>query len=268
MKYFDSHAHYYDERFSDECEKSADELIGALLKTDVSYIINVGTSPKTSREAIIQAKRHKSMYTAIGVHPTDASSLTAGLDDTLAEIEGLILDKENKCVAIGEIGLDYHYPDTNKELQQRYFEAQLLLAERLNLPVVIHDRDAHGDIMEILRAHRGVRGVLHSFSGSPEMARELCKMGFYISFSGTVTFTNARKVREAAGAVSIDRVLIETDCPYLAPHPHRGTLNHSGNLVYTNHALAEVFGISDEEMAKITEENAKALFNIKDTDRI
>ncbi len=262
MKYFDSHAHYYDERFSEESETGADELIGALLSDSVSYIINVGTSPETSRLAIEQAKKHENMYTAIGIHPSDAQYLSVSMKDALSDIEALILDKSNKCVALGEIGLDYHYPDTDKKLQMQYFEAQMTLAEKLNIPVVIHDRDAHGDIMDVIRRFPKVRGVLHSFSGSAEMAEELVRLGYMISFSGTLTFKNARRPREVAVAIPKESILIETDAPYLAPHPERGTLNHSGKLVYTNKVLAELLELSEEETAILTEKNAREFFRI------
>ena len=261
MKYFDSHAHYYDERFSEELSEGVDSLIGTLLSQSVSYIVNIGTSPETSRMAIEQAKRHENMYTAIGIHPSDSRFLS-DIDAELREIEELILDKSNKCVCLGEIGLDYHYPDTDKEKQARYFEAQMCLAERLNIPVCIHDRESHGDIMEVIRRHPKVKGVLHSFSGSVEMAEELVKLGYMISFSGTLTFTNARKPKEVAAVLPRESVLIETDCPYLAPHPKRGSLNHSGNLQYTNAVLASIWGISEEECAAITENNAKRFFDL------
>lgn len=261
MRYFDTHAHYYDERFAEELTQSADDLIGALLSDEVSYIVNVGTSPETSKEAVKQARRHPNMYTAIGIHPSDTRFLF-NLEDELSEIEGLILDKGSKCVALGEIGLDYHYPDTDKEKQMRYFEAQMKLAEKLDIPIVIHDREAHEDIMTVIRKFPKVRGILHSFSGSVEMARELVKLGYYISFSGTLTFTNARRPKEVAASLPADRILIETDAPYLAPHPIRGTLNHSGNLKYTNATLAEILGISPEECAALTEKNAKRVFGL------
>lgn len=261
MRYFDSHAHYYDARFS-ELNGGVDELIGTLLAESVSGIVNVGTSPATSRLAIAQAARFENMYTAIGVHPSDCQELSEPLSVAIADIEALATSPASKCVAIGEIGLDYHYPDTDRELQLRYFEEQLLLAKRLGLPVSIHDRDAHGDVMDVLRRHRGVRGVLHSFSGSAEMARELVEMGFMISFSGTLTFKNARRPKEALAAVPREHILIETDCPYLAPHPERGTLNHSGKLRLTNATLAEAIGISEEEAARLTEENARRFFGI------
>lgn len=261
MKYFDSHAHYYDERFSEELNEGVDSLIDTLLTENVSYIVNIGTSPETSRQAIAQAKKHNNMYTAIGIHPSDTRFLS-DMESELREIREMILDKSNKCVCLGEIGLDYHYPDTDKERQMRYFEAQMKMAEELNIPVCIHDRESHADVMEVIRRYPKVRGVLHSFSGSAEMAEELVKIGWMISFSGTLTFTNARKPKEVAARLPHESVMIETDCPYLAPHPKRGTLNHSGNLEYTNAVLASIWGITPEECAEITEKNAKRFFGI------
>ena len=262
MKYFDSHAHYYDERFSEELEQGVDTLIDTLFSEKVSYIINVGTDPTTSRAAAAQARKYENMYTAIGIHPSDTRFLS-DMDRELSDIESLILDTSNKCVCLGEIGLDYHYPDTDKEKQMRYFIAQMELAEKLNIPICIHDRESHGDIMDVIRRFPKVRGVLHSFSGSAEMAEELVRLGYMISFSGTLTFTNAKKPREVAARIPMESVMIETDCPYLAPHPLRGTLNHSGNLEYTNAMLASIWGIEPEKCAEITEQNAKRFFNLK-----
>lgn len=261
MKFFDSHAHYYDERFSEEYPRSVDSLVEELLCSTVSYIINVGTSPVTSRLAADMAKKHGGMYTAVGIHPSDTRFLF-DMDSELLEIEALVNDKSAKAVAIGEIGLDYHYEGTDREKQLCYFHAQMQMAERLKLPVVIHDREAHGDVMDVIRQYPNVRGVLHSFSGSREMAEELVERGYMISFSGTITFTNAKKPFEVAGALPHSSVLIETDCPYLAPHPKRGTLNHSGNLLYTNAKLASALGISEEDCARLTENNAKRFFGI------
>ena len=261
MAYFDTHAHYYDERFLEECAGGADEIIKNAFDGGVSYIINVGTCPETSRAAAEQAKRYPNMYTAIGIHPSDAR-LIDDIDEALALTEALIADKSNKCVALGEIGLDYHYPDTDKDMQKRVFRAQMAMAERLGLPVVIHDRESHADVLEIVREFPSVRGVMHSFSGSAEMAEELVRLGYMISFSGTLTFTNARKPKEAAIRVARDRLLIETDCPYLAPHPLRGTLNHSGNLVYTSRVMAGLIGMDEAECAALTEENARRFFGI------
>lgn len=261
MKYFDSHAHYYDERFAEECALGVDNLIDALFDESVSYIINVGTSPDSSRQAIEQAKRFPNMYTAIGIHPSDTRFL-ADMESELSDVEELILNPESKCVLLGEIGLDYHYPDTDKEKQMRYFKAQMQLAEKLDIPVCIHDREAHGDTLEVIKKYPRVRGILHSFSGSAEMALELIELGYMISFSGTITFTNAKKPREVAARLPKDKVLIETDAPYLAPHPHRGSLNHSGRLEYTCAALAAALGISPEECASITEANAKRFLGL------
>ncbi|MBE6537458.1 MAG: TatD family deoxyribonuclease [Ruminococcaceae bacterium] len=261
MKYFDSHSHYYDERFSEEYEGGAEALLSSNNMENVSYIINVGTAPETCRAAVEQAKKHENMYTALGIHPSDARFID-DFDTALEEIVEMIKDKESKCVALGEIGLDYHYPETDKEMQMALFRRQMKIADELSLPVVIHDRDSHEDVMTVIREFPNVKGILHSFSGSAEMACELVKLGYTVSFSGTVTFKNARKPKEAAAAVPLERLLIETDAPYLAPHPKRGTLNHSGNLKYTNRALAEIKGISEEEMAEITEANARRIFKI------
>lgn len=261
MKYFDTHAHYYDDRFYDELPEPIDSLIERLLSDSVSYVVNVGTSPETSRLAIEQAKKFEGMYTAIGIHPSDTRFLS-NIEGELADIEAMILDKENKCVCLGEIGLDYHYPDTDKEKQMRYFEEQMKLAERLGMPICIHDREAHEDVMSVIRKYPRVKGILHSFSGSAEMAKELVSLGYMISFSGTLTFTNARKPKEVAAAIPKENILIETDCPYLAPHPLRGTLNHSANLVYTNKVLADILGLSESECAALTESNAKRVFKI------
>ena len=261
MKYFDSHAHYHDERFSEELDESVDFLISRLLSDNVSYIINVGTSPENSRLAIEQAKKIEGMYTAIGIHPSDTRFLS-DIKSDLAEIEAMILAPESKCVCLGEIGLDYHYPDTDKEKQMLYFEEQMKLAQRLNMPISIHDREAHEDVMQVIRKYPLVKGILHSFSGSVEMAKELVSLGYMISFSGTLTFTNARKPKEVAAAIPKENILIETDCPYLAPHPLRGTLNHSGNLAYTNKVLSEILGLSEEDCAYLTENNAKRVFKL------
>lgn len=262
MKYFDSHAHYYDERFESELNEGVDNLIGALLSDSVSYIVNVGTMPSTSRLAVAQAKQFENMYATVGIHPGDTRFLS-DMDSELADCISLIKDGANKCVCLGEIGLDYHYPETDKEKQMRYFRAQMALARELDMPVCIHDREAHEDVMNVLREFPDVHGVMHSYSGSAEMAKELVGMGYMISFSGTLTFTNARKPKEAAAVVPHDMVLIETDAPYLAPHPLRGSLNHSGNLKYTNATLASILRIGEDECAALTEANAKRFYGIK-----
>ena len=262
IRYFDSHAHYYDDRFAQESAIGADGILCNLFASCVSGVVNVGTNPSACRQAIAQAKRYPGMFTALGVHPTDCQQIGCRMDEALADIESLIRDPASKCVCLGEIGLDYHYPDTDRAKQLAYFHAQMELAESLGLPVSIHDRDAHSDTVEVLRAHPRVPAILHSFSGSAEMARALLPLDCYFSFSGVLTFTNGRRAKEAALAVPPDRLLIETDCPYLAPHPLRGSLNHSGNLRYTNATLAALLGMSEEDCAALTEANARRVFSL------
>ena len=264
MKLFDSHAHYYDERFEQEVDGGADAVLSSVFLGDVAKIVNVGTCNEHSARCIEQAARYEGMYAAVGIHPSDCRFYT-DVERELAILEQTLSDRASKkIVALGEIGLDYHYENTDRAKQAAFFEAQLEMAERLDLPVIIHDREAHGDCMDTVRRHRGVRGVFHSFSGSAEMAKELVKLGWYISFSGVVTFKNAAKVKEAAAAVPLDRLMIETDCPYLAPHPHRGEINHSGLIHLTCEALADIHSMKIEEMAEITYGNSCKFFGIND----
>lgn len=262
MKLFDSHAHYYDERFDAEHEGGSDDILEKVFSGDVGWIINVGTNNENSLDCINQALKYKNMYAAVGIHPSDCRFYT-DLESEIRKLESLFCRREeNKIVALGEIGLDYHYEDTDREKQAVFFEAQMSLAEKLGMPVIIHDRDAHGDCFDTVARFPNVRGVFHSYSGSAEMASQLVRMGWYISFSGVVTFKNAARVKEVASSVPLDRILIETDCPYLAPHPHRGELNHSGLMHYTAEALAALHGIETEKLARITAENAANLFKI------
>ena len=261
MKFFDSHAHYWDTRFEKETEAGADALIDHLLDTTVSGIVNVGTNLETTRLSIAQAKKHEGMYAVGGVHPGDIPA-DLQTDDLERLFAPLFQSPENKLLALGEIGLDYHYVPFDKERQMAFFEAQMALAEKLALPVVIHDREAHGDCFDMIRRFPNVRGVFHSYSGSAEMAKALVSRGYMISFSGTVSFTNARSVKEAAAVLPKECVMIETDAPYLTPHPHRGKMNHSGYLSYTATALSELWSLPLSEVAKITEENALKFFGI------
>ncbi len=260
---FDSHAHYFDTKF--DTEGGADEfLANDVFGVGVDTVINVATNPENAKRCIEQAKKYPRMFTAIGIHPEDAQHLSMSVDEALSELCTLMNTpekrKEGKIVALGEIGLDYYWEPYDKALQGELFEKQLLLAEEWDLPVVIHDREAHGDCFETVLRHPNVRGVFHSFSGSAEMAKELVRRGWYLSFSGVLTFKNARKAREAAAVVPIDRILIETDAPYLSPEPFRGRINHSGRMAYTAKALAELRGISYEDAVAITAENARRLF--------
>lgn len=264
-KLFDSHAHYYDVRFFAGAN-TPDALLAGLFAGDVGAILNVATNLENARTVMEQAARYPCMYAAVGIHPTDGQAY----DDparAVAQLADLLSSKEEraarKIVALGEIGLDYHYPDTDREKQAALFEAQLQLAKTLGLPVIIHDRDAHGDCFEAVLRHPEVRGVFHSYSGSAQLAKELIRRGWYLSFSGVVTFKNAPRVREAVAAVPLDRILIETDCPYLAPEPHRGEINHSGYLPFTAAAVAAVKGVSATELVLATFQNACRLFSIR-----
>ncbi|NLK39114.1 MAG: TatD family hydrolase [Clostridiales bacterium] len=261
---FDSHAHYYDRRFEREYEGGADSLLARLFSSDENYyILNVGADLRSSTQCIAQAARYPRMYAAAGIHPSD-TRFCKNLASDMDELRRLFANgKKNKLVALGEIGLDYHYPDTDKKKQAEYFHAQMSLAAELGLPVIVHDREAHGDCMAVVRAYPDVCGVFHSYSGSVEMARELIKRGWYISFSGTVTFKNAHRVRDVAAALPIDSILIETDSPYLAPHPHRGQLNHSGYVGYVAETLADLHRLDFETVAEITAQNGAKLFNIQ-----
>ena len=269
---FDTHAHYFDKKF-ESVEGGANALLCDLFENqNIAAIVNVGTNLQNAREVIEQASRYAKMYAAVGIHPEDCHFITDP-EAALAELSTLLQNeekrKQNKIVALGEIGLDYHWQSydngkipMNKELQAFFFEEQLKLAEKFNLPVIIHDREAHGDCFETVLRHPNVKGVFHSYSGSAEMAHELARRGWYISFSGTLTFTNAARVREAASAVPRDKLLIETDAPYLAPHPHRGKLNHSGYLTLVLSVLAQLWSCSTEEAAAQTYQNAKTFFDL------
>lgn len=263
---FDSHAHYYDGRFSRE-SGGCDTLLRRLFAENVGGIVNVGTDVETSRTVIAQAGKYPRMFAAVGIHPSDGQRYDDP-DAALRDLRELMDTPEKraagKIVALGEIGLDYHYPDTNKPLQAALFDAQLDMAVELGLPVIVHDRDAHGDCFDAVCRHSAATGVFHSYSGSAEMARDLVRRGWYISFSGVATFKNAPRVREAIAAVPVERLLIETDCPYLAPHPHRGECNHSGLLHFTASAVAEVKGMGIEELIARTAQNARTLFGIHD----
>lgn len=259
MKLFDTHAHCDDKRFEEEYDGGTLKLIEDCLNDNVGYIINIGTNLENSRVSIELAHKFDRVYASCGIHPSDV--FYDDMDKAISVIEELLSDE--KAVAIGEIGLDYHYEDVPRDLQMKYFIAQMELAKRLRVPVIIHDRDAHGDCLEVIKKYPEVIGVFHSYSGSAEMAKELVKLGWYISFSGTVTFKNARIPKEACVVVPSDRLLIETDAPYLAPTPHRGTLNRSTYVQLTAEEIARLRGTTLEEIEKITTENAKRLFNIK-----
>ena len=260
----DSHAHYFDKRFDAESDGSDAVLSRDVFGRGIAAVINVGTRNETNLLAIEQASKYENMFAAVGIHPEDAQMPDVDLDLEISALTSLLENdeerKKKKIVALGEIGLDYHWQPVNKPLQQRCFDTQMELAKKLGLPVIIHDREAHGDCFETVLRYPDVRGVFHSYSGSPEMALELVKRGWYISFSGVLTFKNARKTVETAAAIPLDRILIETDAPYLAPTGFRGKLNHSGLMGITAQTLADIKGISLEKAISATAENAKILF--------
>ena len=256
---FDSHAHYDDDRFAEEFEGGCDGALRKAYSEGVHAIINVGSNLQSSENSVNLSEKYDFVWATVGIHPSDAQRVD-DYDAALKRIEELA--EGSRVVAIGEIGLDYHYDIIDKEVQAKFFEAQLELAEKLSLPVVIHTRDAMGDTLDILSRHPNVRGVMHSFSGSAEVALELTKKGWYISFSGPVTYKNAVKVKEAAAVVPVDRILIETDCPYLPPVPHRGELNHSMYMKHTAQAVADIREVSLDEIADATWQNACRLFEI------
>ncbi len=266
-KLFDTHAHYFDKKF-EEIFGGADAILSSEdFRAAIGAVVNVGTCSENNNVAIEQARKYDFMYCAVGVHPSDAQGRCPhGTDEELSRLEALICDgrarRDNKIVALGEIGFDYYWQPVDRELQYEYFDRQMLLAEKYDLPVIIHNRDAHGDTFDMIRKHKNVRGIIHSCSMSADMVRDIVNLGWYISFSGTLTFKNATKVREACAAVPLDRLLIETDAPYLAPVPYRGKLNHSIYMRETALAAAAVHGIGYDELASITFENAKKLFGI------
>ena len=264
VNFFDSHAHYYDDRFyGEENPAGAEALLDELFADGLEGVINVGTNHNSSARAIEQAKRYPNMYVAAGIHPEDVASTDIGVEAELRALRSLLEKREeNKIVALGEIGLDYYWEPYDRDAQIACFKAQMEMAREFGIPVAIHDREAHGDSFDVVAQYPEVRGVFHSYSGSAEMAKELQKRGWYISFSGVLTFKNAAKSKEVAKIADEDKILIETDCPYLAPHPFRGKLNNSGLMRYTAEVLAEVRGVSFDDICAITEKNAKKLFNI------
>ena len=264
---FDSHAHYFDRRFAEETAGAEDILATEVFGRGVCGVINVGTGHESNRRCIEQAARYPQMYAAVGLHPEDVHYGCGALDDELAPLRAMLGTAEtrrrDKIVALGEIGLDYHVENPDKERQAAFFEAQLTLAEELDLPVIIHDREAHGDCFETVLKYPRVRGVFHSFSGSAEMARELTRRGWYVSFSGVITFKNARRVREVASLTDPEKILVETDCPYLSPEPYRGKLNSSARLCHIAESLSDALGLSVDKTVSLTSENARRLFGIK-----
>lgn len=249
---FDTHSHYDDAQF----DADRNDLLKSLPQKGVIGVVSCGCDPESTRFNAGLSEQYDYIYFAAGLHPENLEGLKM---DDLDEIERYA--KEEKCVAIGEIGLDYHWMASSKEVQKEFFAAQCELANKLDMPVIVHDREAHADTLAILKQYRP-KGVLHCFSGSAETAKEIVKMGMYIGLNGVATFKNARKSIEAAKAIPIERLVLETDCPYLAPVPHRGKRNDSSFIPFIAERLGEELGIPAQELLNITAQNAKRLYEL------
>ena len=250
---FDTHAHMDDRAFDEDRET----LLTQLPEQGIGLLMNPGCSLASSRNAVALAERYDYIYAAVGSHPDAADEVN---DQVLAEYQALC--KQEKVLAIGEIGLDYHYEDIPRERQQAAFRAQMALAAELDLPVIVHEREAHEDGMRIVEEFPTVKGVFHCYSGSAEMAKWLVSRGWYIGFTGVLTFKNARKAVETAASIPLNRIVLETDCPYMSPEPFRGKRNDPGRLYRMAEKLAEIRGLSVEEIHAITMENGKKLYRM------
>ncbi len=258
MKIFDTHAHYNDDRFNDYVG-GMDGAIRDSYAEGICGFINCGTDPESSVRSIEIAESYENAYAAVGIHPEACEELADKLPESLERIEALL--SHPKVVAIGEVGLEYHW-EIDRDLQHKLFISQMEIAKRHKKPVIVHDREAHGAVLDILKAYPGVIGVMHGYSASAEMVREFTRLGWYIAFGGPVTYKNAEKVREACRAVPLDRLLIETDCPYLPPVPHRGEINLSRHMLHTIQVMADTRGEEVEALAAAMIENTKRLFGI------
>ncbi|NLG52764.1 MAG: TatD family hydrolase [Clostridiales bacterium] len=252
--YFDTHAHLYDERYDDDF----DSVIGDIKASDVTLVMNVSSDTDTSYKTVSLTEKYPFIYGAVGVHPHEADKMTDSDIDILKS-----LSRNEKIRAIGEIGLDYHFDFSPRDVQKRRFEEQLLLARELGLPVIVHDRDAHGDCLDILRDFTDLKVVYHCYSGSPEYAKIITGLGFYLSFTGAITFKNAKTAPEVISRVPLDRIMIETDSPYLTPEPFRGKRNSPLYVTYVARKIAEILGMTQEEIARITSDNGRRFFGME-----
>ena len=251
--FFDTHAHIDDEAFTEDRE----EMLQKIRDAGVDCVLDPGCEPESTRRAAALAEEHDFIWFAAGIHPEELSAFTeSGVAETFE------LSRHPRCAAIGEIGLDYYWDDTHKEEQKRLFHIQLSFARERELPVIVHDREAHGDCLKIVKQYPGLQGVFHCYSGSAEMAEELLHMGWYLGFDGPITYKNARKALEVLEICPMNRILVETDSPYLSPVPMRGKRNDPGNLRYICTRIAEIKGKTMEEIADITAENGRKLFRI------
>lgn len=253
---FDTHAHYDDERFDED----RDALLRSMKDAGIGNIVNIGANMASSKRSLDLAAEYDFMYAAVGVHPSDCAELD---DEKIEQLKAM--SSFPKCVAIGEIGLDYYWPEPEHELQKKWFKRQIALAREVELPIIVHSRDAAADTVDILKSENAgeLGGVVHCFSYSKEIAEECVKMGFYIGIGGVLTFKNGRKMKEVAEVIPIDKIILETDCPYLAPEPFRGKRNSSLYLPYVVSAMAQIKGISEEEVISITEANAREMYRLK-----
>ena len=253
--YFDTHAHYEDKRFDED----RDELLASMPGSGISMILNIACCVESSAASLRFADKYPFVYASVGVHPHDAKDMT---DDTIYELEEML--KHPKAVAVGEIGLDYHYDFSPRDVQIKRFREQMELARRAGKPVVIHMREATQATLEIVNDYRSLTGVFHCYPGSWDTAKIILDMGWYLSFTGVITFNNARKALEVIGKMPIDRLMLETDCPYMSPEPMRGRRNSSLFLPYIADKVAQLRGISKEEVAAITKENGLRLFGLQE----
>lgn len=251
---FDTHTHYDAEQFDNDRV----ELLSSMREHNVGFILNVGATLDGCKSSVEFARKYPFMYAAVGVHPDEVGALN---DETFAWMEELLSDE--KAVAVGEIGLDYYWDNEPREVQKEWFIRQLALARKHDLPVCIHSRDAAEDTLNVMREYaKGLQGVIHCFSYSPEIAKEYVKNGFYIGVGGVVTFKNGKKMKEVVKATPIERILLETDCPYLAPEPYRGKRNSSIYLDRVAQEIGQLKGMTANEVIEVTEQNAKTLFGI------
>lgn len=257
MRIFDTHAHYDDEAFDED----RDVLLMAVHEAGIDRITDIACSMETSRKMPDFIKQYDFMYGTVGVHPDDINDLSY---DDIDEIKDL--SKEERIIAIGEIGLDYHYDGIDKDLQKKWFSAQLDMAKELKLPISIHSRDAAKDTLDVMEAAHAedIGGVMHCFGYGVEMAKEFLDMGYYIGVGGVVTFKNGRKLKEVVEYAPVDRIVLETDCPYLSPVPFRGKRNNSGNLTYVAEEIASIKGMTVDQVCSITYENAFSMYRISD----
>lgn len=254
-KIIDTHVHYDDDAFDED----RDALLCSLAEQGIETVVNIGASIQSTKNTLELIKKYPFIYGAVGVHPNETGELNEHLMDWLKHVAG-----EKKVVAIGEIGLDYHWNEPEPEVQKHWFVRQLKLAREVNLPIVVHSRDAAKDTLDIIKTERAgeLGGVIHCFSYSLEMAKEYLNLGFYLGIGGVLTFSNARKLKEVVEYMPLERIVLETDCPYLSPVPNRGKRNSSLNLPYVVDAISQIKGVAPEEVIAVTQKNAKDMYRL------